>query len=93
MQYEELQKAVEEPQPAMHNSRLKSWRNADLRGSKVQKRPEAIPEFGRWRVKQNNRLSPTKSFNALIAADEAIKRETADKGRSMQEIAVLRKVA
>ncbi len=58
VQYEELQKAVEEPQPAMYNSRLKSWRNAGLRGSKVQKRPEASPGLKCRSVRRNNRSSP-----------------------------------
>ncbi len=35
VQYEELQEAVFEPQPAMYKSRLKNWRKADLRESKV----------------------------------------------------------
>ncbi len=66
VQYEELQEAVEEPQPVMYNSRLKNWRNVDLRESKVQKRPEACPVFERRSAQQKRRSGPTKSFNRNI---------------------------
>ncbi len=63
MQYEELQEAVEEAQPAMYNSRLKDLRNADLKEGKVQKRPEACPAFEQRSAQQTHRSGTTKSFN------------------------------